>query len=86
LPTTECIDAVDFSRTARNLEREARLRRDSGTRDPGPIDAVPARRIQQHPLVGCSLTPVSPAESTRAMLEQRLFNRNHLNAYISIER
>src|SRR5271157_2640354 len=75
LPTTECIDAVDFSRTARNLKPEARLRRDSGTRDPGPIDAVPARRIQQHPLVGCSLTPVSPSESTRAMLEQNQLGR-----------
>ncbi len=35
LPTVECIDAVDCSRAARNLKPEARLRRDSGTRDPG---------------------------------------------------
>jgi hypothetical protein len=35
LPTTKCIDAVDCSRTARNLKPEARLRRDSGLRDPG---------------------------------------------------
>ncbi|MGC1718515.1 MAG: hypothetical protein WA746_05975 [Isosphaeraceae bacterium] len=35
MPTTECINAVDRSQTPRNEKPEARLRRDSGLRDPG---------------------------------------------------